>query len=149
MTIQEQLQNDLKEAMRARDTERSTTLRMALATMKNLQIELGHPLSDEEALEALRREAKKRRDAVDAYKKAGRDDLAVKEEQELTILEAYLPRQLSAEELRPLVAATAAELGASGPQDMGQLMPVLMARYKDQADGRTISQVAREVLSRG
>ena len=93
------------------------------------------------------KEVKRRREAAELYRKANREDLAAAEEAEAAILGEYLPRQLTAEELRPLVAAAIAELGGAGPADMGKVMPALMQRFKGQADGRVISQVAREVLT--
>lgn len=168
MTIQQQLQDDLKSAMRSGERLRVDVLRMALAAIKNAQIaqvkqayDAAAPaedpdavvaierreLSDEAVLDTLARELKRRREAAEAYRQGKREDLAVQEEREAAVLEGYLPRKLSAEELRPLVAAAVAELGASGPGDLGKVMPVLMQRFKSQADGRVLSQLARELLS--
>jgi uncharacterized protein YqeY len=167
MTIQQQLQDDLKSAMRGGDKLRVQVLRMTLAAIKNAEIakvkqaydsaaaegeettvaiertELG----DEAVLDTLAREVKRRREAADAYRQGKREDLASQEESEAAILEGYLPRKLSPEELRPLVAAAIGELGASGPSDMGKVMPVLVQRFKSQADGRVLSQLVRELLS--
>ncbi|MEN9933463.1 MAG: hypothetical protein RLZZ387_42 [Chloroflexota bacterium] len=171
MTIHEQLQQDLKAAMRAGERQRVEVIRMTLAALKNAQMaqvkaafdaaggEAGGAAAQEAADKAgalsetavqdtVAKEAKRRREASEAYRKAGREDLAAGEEAEAAILEVYLPRQLSADELRPLVAAVIAELGSVGPADMGKIMPALMQRFKGQADGRVISQVAREELSR-
>lgn len=95
----------------------------------------------------LRREVKRRRDTAKLYADAGKREEQAKEEAEAAILEEYLPRQLSADELRPQVAAIIDELGVSGPADMGRLMPTLMARFGDTADGRTLSTLARELLT--
>ncbi|PJF24667.1 MAG: glutamyl-tRNA amidotransferase, partial [Phototrophicales bacterium] len=97
--------------------------------------------------EVLTKEVKRRREAAELYRKGGRTDLAEKEEAEAAILQAYLPQQLSEEELRPLVKAIIDEIGAAGPADMGRVMPVLMQRLKGRADGRLISQMARDLLS--
>ncbi len=104
------------------------------------------PLDDAAQEAVIAKEVKRRRDAADAYRKAKREDLAATEEQEAQILETYLPQQLSAEELRPQIAAIIAEQGFSGPAAMGKLMPVLMERFKGRAEGRLLSQIARELL---
>jgi uncharacterized protein len=107
-----------------------------------------HAPLDEAAAEAvIAKEIKRRRDAAEIYHKAGREDLAGAEESEAVILQAYLPKQLSPEELRPAVAALIAELGLRGPSSMGKLMPILMERFKGRAEGRLLSQVARELLA--
>ncbi|MBX0329861.1 GatB/YqeY domain-containing protein [Oscillochloris sp. ZM17-4] len=107
-----------------------------------------HVALDQAAAEAvIAKEIKRRRDAAEIYHKASREDLAGQEEAEAAILEAYLPRQMSVEELRPAVADLIAELGLSGPSSMGKLMPALMERFKGRAEGRLLSQVARELLA--
>lgn len=172
MNIQQQLDADLKQAMRGGDKQRVEVIRMARAALKNAQIQLVKEafdtatagqsldenaevggltnevaLSDAQMQDVIAKEVKRRRDAVEAYTNAGRADLAAQEESEAAILEAYLPRQLSADELRPQLAQLIAELGLAGPGDMGKLMPQLMQRFKGQADGRLLSQLARELLS--
>ncbi|MBA3471029.1 MAG: GatB/YqeY domain-containing protein [Herpetosiphonaceae bacterium] len=147
MSITSQLQADMKDAMRAKDQQRLDTIRMALASIKNAQIELGHEPDDLEAIKVVQKEAKRRRDAATEYNKAKRPDLAALEEAELAILEAYLPTMLDAATLRPLVAAVIEEVGAKSVADLAKLMPVLMQRFKGQAEGRTINEVARELLS--
>lgn len=108
----------------------------------------GHQALDPAAQEAvIARELKRRHEAAEMYRKGGRPDLAAQEEAEITVLQPYLPQLLSAEELRPEVAALIAELGLSGPAAMGKLMPALMERFKGRADGRVLSQVARELLT--
>lgn len=180
MTIQERLQADLKEAMRAGDRQRLEVIRGARAALQNAQLDAAKSLYDtaaraieqqyaddpaarDEALAQIKadphapldeatqeaviaREIKRRRDAVEIYRKAGREDRAAEEEREAAILEAYLPEQLSAEELRPLVKTLIDELGMSGPAAMGKLMPVLMEHFKGRAEGRMLSQIARELL---
>ncbi|MEI6776129.1 MAG: GatB/YqeY domain-containing protein [Chloroflexales bacterium] len=109
-----------------------------------------HVALDESSAEAvIAKEIKRRRDAAEIYRKASREDLASAEESEAVILGAYLPAQLSLDELRPAVAALIAELGLSGTASMGKLMPVLMERFKGRAEGRLLSQVARELLAGG
>lgn len=171
MALLEQLQNDLKTALKSGDRLRVDTIRMAIDALKKAQMAqvkaafdaAGGEAADATALAAIDREAmlteaieqeiiakevKRRREAADLYHKGGRIDLAEKEEAEAAILQAYLPQQLSAEELRPMVKAIIEEIGAVGPADMSRVMPVLMQRLKGRADGRLISQVARDLLSR-
>jgi hypothetical protein len=105
------------------------------------------PLSETAMQETIAKEVKRRYDAAELYRKGGREELATEEEAEAAILETYLPRQLTAEELRPLVRATIDELGAGGIADMGKVMPALIQQFKGRADGRMISQLAREILS--
>jgi uncharacterized protein len=172
VNIQQRLDDDLKQAMRAGEKQRVEVIRMARAALKNAQIALVKDafdeatsgetppegadvggvdrsvgLSDAQQQEVIAREVKRRRDAIEAYTKAGRPDLAEQEAAEAVVLEAYLPRQLGPDELRPQVAALIAELGLSGPGDMNKLMPTLMQRFKGQAEGRTLSQLARELLA--
>jgi uncharacterized protein YqeY len=167
MNIQEQLQQDLKAAMRGGEKQRVEVIRMALAALKNAQIALVKEaydkaggeaagasvdrtiaLSDTAMQETLAKEVKRRHDAAELYHKGGREDLATAEEAEAAILETYLPRQMTPEELRPQVEAAIRELGGAGPADMGKVMPALMQRFKGQADGRVISQLAREILGK-
>jgi len=172
MNIQEQLQQDLKTAMRGRDRTRVEVIRMTLAALKNAQmtmvkqaydaaggeaavgpegsaasIDRNPALSETAMQETLTKEVKRRRDAADLYRKGRREDLATQEEAEAAIIESYLPRQLTADELRPQLAAAISGLGASSIADMGKVMPALMQQFKGQADGRLISQLAREILS--
>lgn len=170
MAILEQLQNDLKAALKSGDRLRVETIRMAIDALKKAQMAqvkaafdaAGGESADAAALaeidrhailteaaeqEVLTKEVKRRREAAELYRKGGRTDLAEKEEAEAAILQAYLPQQLSEEELRPLVKAIIDEIGAAGPADMGRVMPVLMQRLKGRADGRLISQMARDLLS--
>ncbi len=105
------------------------------------------PLSETAMQETLAKEVKRRYDAAEIYRKGKREELATQEESEATILEAYLPRQLTAEELRPQLAAAIEELGANNIAAMGKVMPILIQQFKGQADGRLISQIAREILS--
>jgi uncharacterized protein YqeY len=164
--LKQRLQDDLKVALRAGDRQRVEVIRMALAALQQVvQAErkarydaavaaggaaaVGEiELSDAMVQDTLTREVKRRRESAELFRAGGRVDLATQEEAEIVMLEAYLPRQLTADELRPLVAAVIAELGAAGPSDTGRVMPRLMQQFKGQAEGRLISQVARELLNR-
>ncbi len=166
------LQDDLKTAMRGGERMRIDVLRMTIAAIRSAQnaavsarydalVKAGTDeetaateiaaldktalLSEAEEVGVLAKESKRRRDAVDAYRKARREDLAGQEEAEAKIIDSYLPTLLTADELRPLVAALMAELG-TGPTEMSKLMPRLMSEFKGRADGRVINQVAKEVL---
>lgn len=127
------------------DEQGLTPLAHALAAMRMESA----PLTEADQEVVLAREVKRRREASEMYRQAGHLDRAEAEEAEARILEAYLPQQLSADELRPQVAVIIAELGLSGPAAMGKLMPVLVARFKGRADGRLLNQVARELLAQG
>lgn len=148
MSLATRIETDLKTAMKARDAETTATLRLVLAAMKNLRAEAGHgsDLSDEEMLELLGREAKRRAEAAEAYDEAGRADLAGKERRELEVLRSYLPAQLDAEELGGIVDEAIAETGASGPGDIGTVMGAVMPRVKGKADGKAVNALVRERL---
>jgi uncharacterized protein YqeY len=119
----------------------------ALAAAGEAKAANAGPLSDAEVEEILQRQAKQRRDSIDAYRAGGRDDLAAKEEAELAILVSYLPKPLTPDELRDLARAAIAEVGASGPRDMGKVMPIVMARVGARADGKAVSAAVRELLA--
>ena len=138
---------NLKEAMLARQAERVSTIRLVLSALKNAQIEAMHPLDDGEESGVLRKQAKMRRDSIEQFRRAGREDLATKEEAELAIIETYLPATLSGDQLRAAVRATIDETGANGPQDMSVVMRAVMARLGGQADGRQVQGIVREELA--
>jgi uncharacterized protein YqeY len=142
----EQLQADLKAAMKARDRQKTAVIRMSLNAIKQQEIDTREPVSAEEAMKILMREAKKRRESIADAEKAGRPDLAAEEQAELAILEVYLPQQMGADEIRKLAEAAVAEVGAASPKDMGNVMRVLMPRLKGQADGKLVNQIVRELL---
>jgi len=148
MPLAEKIDEDLKGAMRAGERLKLDTLRMAKSALKYRQIEKGAPLSDEEALSVLSTLVKQRKDSVEQYRKAGRDDLAQKEEDEIGVLRAYMPEELSPEELDALIAEAIEESGAKGPQDMGKVMKVLMPKVKGTADGKLVNEKVKEALSR-
>jgi uncharacterized protein YqeY len=141
MSLQEQLDHDLKEAMLARDETRKRTLRLVKAAIayalveKRTAGELTPTLSDAEVLQVITKQARQRRDSIAEFSKAGRLDLVAEEQAELAILEPYLPRQLDAAEVRAIVQQAIADTGASGPKDMGRVMSAAMARVQGLADG--------------
>ena len=149
MTLQQQIDSDLKDAMRAKDATRLGVLRMLKSALKYAAIEKSGPeaeLADAEATQVIRKQAKQRHDSIDSFEKGGRAELAAKEKQELEILNSYLPQQLSAEELSQLVRETIASLGATSKAQMGMVMKELQAKAAGRADGKTLSQEVQRQL---
>ena len=143
---QSRIQEDLKQAMKARDAERTSTLRMLLAELKNERIKLGHEVDEGEFLVVVQRGVKQRQDAVDAFRKGGREELAAKEEREAALLNSYLPAQVSPDEVRAAVEELVRAEGLSGPSGIGKVMQAVMPRFKGRFDGKALQQIAREVL---
>lgn len=147
-SLSEQLNADMKDAMRSGDTLRRDVIRYLRSAIRNKEIEVQHQLDDSEIRSVIQSQIKQRRDSAQAYRDGGRDDLAEAEENEIAVLEQYLPAQMSEDELRELVSRLASELDLSGPGDMKTLMPALMQEAAGQADGRTLSRLANEELQR-
>jgi uncharacterized protein YqeY len=147
MDLQEQLRTDLKTALREHDEVRKSAIRMALAALKNARVEKNADLTDEEMLATLAREVRQRRNARAEFERAGRHDLVAGESAELAVLERYLPKALTQEEIVELARQVIAETGAESPQEMGQVMGALMPRVRGRADGRQVSQIVRELLT--
>ena len=151
MALKEKLQNDLTEAMRARDEVRSSTIRMVLTAIKNEEVsgKEARDLSDAEVITVLSREAKKRREAAEAFEQAGAADRAANEKVEGVIIAEYLPAQLSESEIKEMIAAAIAESGATGPQQMGQVMKLIQPKIAGRADGGIVSSLVKAALSGG
>ena len=151
MALKEKLQNDLTEAMRARDEVRSSTIRMVLTAIKNEEVsgKEARDLSDAEVITVLSREAKKRREAAEAFEQAGANDRAANEKAEGEIIAEYLPAQLSEAELKDLIASAIAETGATGPQQMGLVMKSIQPKIAGRADGGIVSSLVKAALSGG
>ncbi len=148
MSLKEQLQHDLKDAMRARDEHRKLALRMVLTAIQLTEVEHSEqPLTDEAVVDIIRKEVQRREDALKLIQTAGREDLIAEENVELAILRAYLPQLLGATEIAALAREAIAETGATSPADLGAVMRVLMPRVKGQADGRLVNQTVRDLLS--
>jgi len=147
-TLTQQIDTDLKTAMRAKDDVTKLTLRAVKTALTEASKSGGdaHALTDEDTLAVVAKEAKRRRDAINEYEKANRPDLAASEAAELEVLERYLPKQLSEAEIQTLAEAVIAEVGASSMRDMGKVMSPLMDRIAGQADGRAVNQVVRRLL---
>ena len=140
------LEADLKEALKAGQKRRVSTLRLLLSALKNERIQLQRDLTDEEVEAAIRRAVKQRREAIEQYGLGGRSDLVAAETEELGILEAYLPRSLSDEELEGAVAGIIREKGLQSGKDVGTLMKELMARHRGKVDGKRAQEIARRLL---
>lgn len=146
MALSQRIQDDIKRALRAGDALRVSTLRLVRAAAHNLEIERGRDLTDAELESVIAHEAKRRREAIEAFAKGGRDDLVRKESLELAILTEYLPEQLSEDELRALITETAAAVGAQGANDVGKVMAAVMPKVKGRADGSVVNRIVREML---
>ena len=142
-TIEEQL----REARLARDDARRDTLSLILASLRSAEKELQRPLSDDEELQVLQRERKKRVEAIEAFERGGRPEQAAREEQELDILESFMPEPLSEDELEEIVDNVIAEVGATSLRDLGRVMADVMPQVAGRADGSAVSQLVREKLA--
>ncbi|MEX0787091.1 MAG: GatB/YqeY domain-containing protein [Dehalococcoidia bacterium] len=147
MPLKQQLTDHLKDALRAGDAPRRDTLRLLLSSLHNAEIEAGDELDDAAVLGVLAKEAKQRRESIEEFKKAARQELVDREEAELALIAAYLPEQLTREEIVAAARTIIEETGASGPQDLGKVMPALMQQLRGRADGREANDVVRELLS--
>ena len=142
-SLADRLRAAMNEARKQRDQARTLLLSTIISDVKNRELELNHPPSDDETVEVLRRGIKKRRESVEVYEKAGRADMAATEAAEIKILEAYLPAAVPPEEIRAAVR----EAIAGGATDIGKVMGAVMPKFKGKADGKLINQIAREELS--
>jgi len=162
MTLKEKINQDFKEAFKAKEELRVSVLRMLSSGIKNKEmdkrvklvkegtaegeLENKMQLTDEEVLSAIITEVKRRKDSIQQFTDGGRPELAVQEEKELQILSAYLPAQMGEEEVRKIVQESIKESGAAGPQDLGKVMKVLMPKVKGKADGNLVNQIVKELL---
>jgi len=148
MNIKTKLNDSVKDAMRTNDEVRKRTLRMALAAIKQVEVDKRVALDDMAVIALIQKEIKNRREALDEAKKANRPDLAEANEAEIKVLEVFLPQAMPAEELRVVVQAAIAETGASQPSDMGKVMKVVMGKVAGRAPNDMISQMVRELLQK-
>ncbi|HPI67563.1 MAG TPA: GatB/YqeY domain-containing protein [bacterium] len=149
--LQEKINNDLKEAMRNKDQAKVSLLRMLLAAFYNEAITLmkkEQGLSDEEETKVLKREAKKRKDSIAQYRAGNRSDLVLQEEAELNLINAYLPAEMSEEELKKIVSEIIAGLNNPSPSQFGQIMKEVLSQTKGQADGKLVSQLVQSELNK-
>ena len=148
MDLKTQLTNDLKDGLRSGDKLRVSVIRLLTAMIKNREVDKRGPLTDPEVLQAISTSCKQRQEAIDQFRQGGRDDLASKETAELAILQSYLPKPLTAEELLGLVQEAIREAQATSAKEMGKVMALLMPRVTGRADGKVVSTMVRETLSK-
>lgn len=144
--LRDKIAEEMREAMKAREQARVSTLRMLMTAVKNAEVDRGHPLDDDEVIDIASKEAKRRKESIEAFKQGGRDDLVAKETAELGVLEAYLPQALSEAELASLVDEAIAETGAESPKQMGEVMKALMPKVRGRADGGAVSALVKAKL---
>ena len=147
MTLIARIEDELKQARLARDNERRDALSLILASLRSAEKELQRPLSDDEELQVLQRERKRRLEAAEAYEQAGREEQADAEEFELDVLEEFMPEPLDEDELEEIVDDVIAEVGATSLRDLGRVMADVMPQVSGRADGSTVSQLVREKLA--
>ena len=147
MSLIEEIEDEIKDAMKARDAERRDALRLIVNALKNTEKELQRPLSEEEGLQVLQRERKRRIEAADAFRAGGREEQAEAEERELEILEEFMPEPLTEDEIEEIVDDVIAEVGATSMADLGRVMADVMPQIAGRADGSQVSQIVREKLA--
>jgi len=147
VSLIERLEGELKDAMVARDAERRNTLRLILASLRGAEKELQRPLHDDEELQVLQRERKRRREAAEGFRAGGREEQAEAEERELAVLEEFMPAPLSEEDLEEIVDDAIAEVGATSMRDFGRVMADVMPQVSGRTDGSVVSQLVKEKLA--
>ncbi|GAB4421410.1 MAG: GatB/YqeY domain-containing protein [Thermodesulfovibrionales bacterium] len=146
MSLLKRFDDDLRKALKASEKSKVSTLRMVKAAVKNKEIEKGRELTDDEIVTVLSTMVKQRRDSIEQFSRAGRDDLVRNEEQEVAILQSYMPQQLSSGEIDRIILDVIREVSAKDVQDMGKVMRILMPKVKGVADGRYVNQRVKELL---
>ena len=147
MSLIAEIEENLQSAMRARDQVRTGTLRLTLAALRSAEKELGRPLKEDEELQVLHRERKRRAEAADAFRAAGREEQAEDEEYELEVLEEFMPEPMSEEEIEEIIDDVISEVGATSIRDMGRVMAGVMHQVSGRADGSTVNQLVKEKLA--
>jgi uncharacterized protein len=147
MSLLERLNNDMKQAMKNKEKEKLSVIRMVKASLQNEAIKLGRELTEEDELTVISRELKQRKDSLHEFEQAGRQDLVDKIQNELAVLEDYMPKQLTEEELTEIVKETIAEVQASSKADMGKVMGAIMPKVKGKADGSLVNKLVLQNLS--
>jgi len=146
MSIKEELTQSLKDGMRSKNETQKRTVRMALAAVKNVEIDQRTELDDDAIVAILQKEVKMRRETIEGAEQAGRDDLIAEAEAEIAVLEGFLPKGLSTEELEAIIAEAIAEVGATSMREMGQVMQAVMPKVRGRADGKEVNQIVRKLL---
>ena len=147
MSLIERIEGELTTAMRARDRERTETLRLTLSSLRSAEKEVQRPLKEDEELHVLQRERKRRVEAAEAFREGGREELASKEERELAIIQEFMPEPISEEELEHIIDDAIAETGATSLRDLGRVMADVLPQVAGRADGSAVSQLVREKLA--
>ncbi|MBP3038915.1 GatB/YqeY domain-containing protein [Bacillaceae bacterium Marseille-Q3522] len=147
MSLLERLNNDIKQAMKNKEKEKLTVIRMMKASLQNETIKIGHDLNEDEELTVLSREVKQRKDSLREFEQAGRSDLADKVRSELEYVQLYMPKQLSNDEVTAIVKSAIAETGAASKADMGKVMAAVMPKVKGKADGALVNKLVQQHLS--
>jgi uncharacterized protein len=147
MSLIERIENELKEAMRARDQDRTDVLRLTLSSLRAAEKEVQRPLKEDEELHVLQRERKRRAEAAEAFRSAGREEQAAKEERELAVIEEFMPEPVDEDELERIIDDAIAETGATSLRDLGRVMADVMPQVAGRADGSVVSQLVREKLA--
>lgn len=148
MSIKDQILNDMKSAMKARDMQTVSALRMVNSALKNKEIEVRpQELTDQDVIGVIKKLSKQRKDSIEQFQKAGRDDLVANEQNELSVLEKYLPALMSEDQIKEVVLASINELGANSMKDMGKVMQAVTAKTQGSADNKIVSQIVKAHLS--
>ncbi len=145
--LEQHITEALKKAMRSKEAVRLSCLRLLKASIKNKQVEKGRALTDGEVTGLVLSAIKKGKDSIEAFRKGQREDLATKEEEEIRVLQEFLPAQLGTEEIETAVREVVSQLGATGPKDLGRVMKEAMVRMAGRADGKTVNEIVRSVLN--
>ena len=146
--LKERISNDIKNALKSGNTQKRMVLSLVLSAVKNKEIEKRSKLTDEEIIDAISSEVKKRKESIESYEKGGREELAQKERDELKVLMEYMPEQMSEDEIRTEAKKAIAETGAKEIKEMGKVLGVLMPNLKGRADGQTVSRIVKEELQK-
>lgn len=146
MSLLDTLNEDMKTAMKAKDKDTLSVVRMLKSAVMNEQINLGHDLTEDEEVTVLSRELKQRKDSVSEFEKAGRDDLVASTSKEIEVVEKYLPAQLAEDEVKDIIKQTVSEVGAESMADFGKVMGAVMPKLKGQADGKLVNQTVKDLL---
>lgn len=147
MTLNQKIIEDLKKSIKARDEVRTSCLRMLKASLKNKQVEKGRELEEEEIQAIISSMIRKGKESIKEFSKGGREDLALKEEEEISIFYEYLPQQLTPDEIEKTLKEVVSELSAESPKDLGKVMKLAMSRMAGQAQGKEVNEIARKLLS--
>ncbi|GIP35837.1 GatB/YqeY domain-containing protein [Paenibacillus sp. J2TS4] len=147
MSLSDRLNEDMKQAMKSQDKFRLSVIRMIRSAIKNIEIDQRRSLDDNEVLDIISREIKQRKDSLQEFEKAGREDLAQSAKAEIAVIAEYLPQQLTEEEVKVLVQQTIQETGASSKADMGKVMAALMPKVKGRTDGKLVNQLVQQLLT--